>query len=92
MHPLSMALTRGARGGFPERPLHRRHEAREALFEHVIGGAGLERLDRRLLAQGAGDEDEGDLGAALPGTGEGREAIVGRQGVVGEDKVEPARF
>jgi hypothetical protein len=89
MHPLLMALARGVRGGFRERPADRRNQPREPLFEHIVGGAGLERLDRRLFAQGTGDEDEGDVGATLPSTGEGREAIITRQGVVGE---EPARF
>ena len=62
------------------------------MLEHIIGGAGLQGLDCRLLAQGPGDEDEGQVGAALAGIGEGGEAIIGGQGIVREDEGKAARF
>ena len=62
------------------------------MLEHIIGGAGLQGLDRGLLAQGPGDKDKGQVGAALAGIGEGREAIVGGEPTVREDEGEAARF
>ena len=47
--------------GMQRAPDHRR-EAVEMLLEHVVGGAEPEPLDRRLLAERAGDQDEREIG------------------------------
>src|SRR5262245_43326325 len=57
---LERALRRemlGARLILGERAAHRRREARYILLEHIVGRAGVQALDRALLAQGSGDED-----------------------------------
>src|SRR6266702_157030 len=61
--PLSKRLEflfRLAPGGslfrFPQRPLHRRSQANEVVFQNVVGGAALERVDGGFLADRSGIE------------------------------------
>ena len=67
----------------------RRHEPLEPLLEDVVDRAGLEGLDRLLLADGAGDEQERDLRADLPGDLQGRHAVERGQRVVRQDQIRP---
>lgn len=62
-------------------------EAGEGAFEDEIGGAVAEGLDGGLLAEGAGDEDEGDAGAEFAFEGEGGVAVDAGEVEVGEDEV-----
>ena len=68
---------------FGERPHDGARQSIEALLRHVIGGTALQRLDGDVLAEGAGDEDEGDVGAGLAGDGEGAQAVEGWGGLSG---------
>jgi hypothetical protein len=73
-----------------QRPQDRGGQALEALLQHVIRRAPLQRLDRDLLAEGAGNEDEGRRWAEPPGHGERAQAIEGGQHVIGQNEIEPA--
>ena len=76
----------GPLGGLAQRALHRAHDPREAILHHVVRRADLERVDRQLLAQRAGNEDERHLGTLFQRDVQGRDAVEGRQGKVGEDR------
>jgi hypothetical protein len=67
--------------------VHGRHELRQARLQHIVARATLERLDRALLAERAGDKDERDVREKLLRKLERREAVEGRQVVVGQDEV-----
>ena len=69
-------------------PHDRRWQSRQVLLEDVVGRPRLEPLDRDVLAHRARDEQEGHLGHASTGEAQGRQAVKGRQVVVGEDDVE----
>jgi hypothetical protein len=84
---LHRLLALGALARFAQRAAHRADDARQTLLQHVVGGADLHRLDRHLLAQRAGDEDEWQLGALLHGEPQGRHAVEGRQREVRQDQV-----
>src|SRR5437763_11082498 len=67
---LAIALrffARPALAYFLQRAFDSRHEAIEALLENVVGRAALECVDRALLAEEAGDDDERRVGGALAG-------------------------
>src|SRR5882762_6008991 len=70
-----------------QRALDRRHEPRPAFLEHIIDGALLQRLDGALLADRAGDEDEGRVGTLRSGDLQRVRAVETRQSVIGQDEV-----
>ena len=47
----------------------------------------MQGLNGGLFSHRAGDEDEWDFGAFLSGGGQRRQAVVGRQRVIGQDEV-----
>jgi hypothetical protein len=55
----------------------------------AIGGAPGQRLDGRLLAQDAGDEDEGNIRRHFLHPLQGRHPVVRGQPVIREDDVNP---
>jgi hypothetical protein len=65
----------------------RRHQPRHVLLQHIIDGACAQGLDGALLADGAGQEHEGNLRRLLLRDAQCRHAIELRQGEVGEDQV-----
>ena len=86
----ALALLALARLG--ERPQHRHRQLAQPLLDDVVGRALLQRFDRVVLAEHAGDEDEGRGGRSLARDGERLHAVEGGQGVIGEDQlVMPAR-
>jgi hypothetical protein len=52
-------------GRLVERAHHGARQAAEAVLQHVIGGAPLQRIDGAVLAERAGDEDERQLCVVL---------------------------
>ena len=62
-------------------------DAGEPVFEDVVGGAAFHAFDGGFLIEGDGEDDDGDVGAAGFGHGDGVEAIVAGEGIVGEDEV-----
>jgi hypothetical protein len=60
---------------------------RQAVLQHVVAGAALERFDRPLLAERAGDEDERRVRRPLAREVERLEAVEARQVVVRENEV-----
>src|SRR3954447_5834977 len=88
---LAIALrffARPALAYFLQRALDSRYETIEPLFENVVGRTALERIDRALLAEEAGDDDERRVGSALAGQLQRGKAVEGRQKIVREDDVE----
>ena len=69
-------------------PLHRRRKAFEAVFEEVIGGAEVQTLHRLLVADGAGNHDDGHIRSCLLRVGQGGDPVVAGQVVVAEDEIE----
>ena len=81
MHALAlMALAQG--------PLHRGREPLHAVLEHVIVSAGMERLDRAVLADVAGNENERDFGPDFPRDLQRLGAVELAEGKIRQDKVE----
>ncbi len=68
--------------------MHRAHDPRQPLLEDVVGRADLQRIDRDLLAQRAGDEDEREFGPPFQGDLQGREPVERRQGQIRQHQVE----
>ena len=66
---------------------HGRPEPRQPLLEDVVGGAAFHALDGGFLVECDGEDDDGDVRAAGFGHGDGVEAIVAGEGIVGEDEV-----
>ncbi len=85
--PFVRLLALGVLLHFAQGPPHGRPQPGQPLLEHVIRGAVLQGLDGCLLAQGAGDEEEGGLGTFLLCGRESGQAVVGRKRVVGQDEV-----
>jgi hypothetical protein len=73
-----------------QRALDGRCQARQIMLEHIIGGAFGQRLDGRLLAHGAGDEDKRNLGTPFLHQPQGRHAVVHGQLEIRQDNVMPA--
>ncbi len=65
-----------------------RGETLEPLLHHIIGSSRFDALDRALLSERAGDENEGDFEAALPQQAQGAQPVEARKIVIGEDQVE----
>ena len=69
----------------------RRRQAREVRLHHVVVGACPHRLDRGLLADLAGDDDEREVELPLLDRLQRAEAAVAGKHVVGEDDVPDAQ-
>ena len=74
--------------GVMQSAAHRRDQALQAVFEHIIGGARPQTLDRALLADGAGDKDERGIRLQLPGRRQRFGAVVGGQRVIAENQID----
>src|SRR6266700_5339233 len=92
--PLSKRLEflfRLAPGGslfrFPQRPLHHRRQANEVVFQNVVGGAALERVDGGFLADRSRNEDERRVRAYIARQCERCHAVEARHRKVGQDHV-----
>ena len=68
----------------------RRRQAGETVLEDVVVGPGPHRLDRRLLADGPRDDDEGEIHSPLLHDLQGRQAAEAGHPVVGDDGVPAA--
>ena len=77
----------GALGGLGTLALHRGREAREVVLHEVVVRAGLHRGDGVRLVDGARDEDERYVEAALVQTGQRLDRVELREPVVGNDHV-----
>ncbi len=73
--------------GVAQRPLDGRHQPRSILLQYIIDRALLERLDGAFLADGAGDEYEGCVGAQQLRDLQRIGAVESRQCVVGQDEI-----
>jgi len=73
-----------------QRPLDGGGQALHPVLEHIVGGTGLHRLDGEVLADGAGEEDEGGVGQLRVRELQGLEPAEARQLEVGKDEVVPA--
>ena len=94
------ALFAGAQGGLSRLALvalllllqgvgHRLPQARQAVLEQVIGRALLHDLHRHFLADAAGNHNEGDIQLALLEQVQGGQGVELRQGIIGDDQVQP---
>src|SRR5690606_13074606 len=72
---------------FAKRAAHGRRYPRQPLFQHVIHGPALERLDSHLLAERARYEEERHVRALPPGYRQSRKPVERRQGIVGEYEI-----
>ncbi len=72
--------------GVGERALHGGHESLRIGLENVVHGAAEQSVDGPLLADGAGEENEGDVRHSLPGDRERSHAVKSRQTEVREDE------
>ncbi len=80
-----------ALGRFRKRAPHRRRQARHPILQDVVGRAFLQALHGELLADAAGQKDEGDVGTDARRDHLRGEAVERGQIVIAEDGVEPAR-
>ncbi len=55
---------------FAQSSVHRGHEPRQALLQDIVGSSFLEGFNGYLLAEGAGDENEGNVRALFAGEGQ----------------------
>src|SRR6185369_1426062 len=69
-----------------------RQKPGEAVLEDVVGGAALHGVNGNLFPHGPGDEDERQVGEALPDHGQRCHAVESRQGIVSQDQVNPSRI
>ena len=74
-----------------QRQPHGRRDARETVLVHEVGDAFGQQILRLLRAQGAGDEDEGNVPAHLTQQVQRFHPVPRRQRVVGEDDVKGLR-
>ena len=63
-------------------------QPREAVLQEIVGGAPLHAFNRRLLGDGAGDDDERDIQRALLQELQGAGGVEHGQMVVGQDDVD----
>ena len=59
------AALHAAVGRLAQLALDRGAEPAQVVLEHVVVRAGAHRLNRRVLADGAGDDDERDVGVVI---------------------------
>ena len=78
--------------GLPQGPLHRGAQAGYAVFEDIIRGPALHRVDGHLFTHGPGDEDKGRIRAGGLGQGQGLQAIETREIEVRQDDIRPIFF
>jgi len=81
----------GADGGFAQFAFDDRGQAAEVAFHEVIVGAGFHGRHRHILADAAGDDDEGDVQAGFLEQLQGAHGVERREVVVGQDYV-PGMF
>jgi hypothetical protein len=74
-----------------QRALHGGHEPLGIGLQYVVGRAALQGLDRALLADRAGEKDEGNVGRHLAGDGERGHAVELRQAEIRQDDVREHR-
>jgi hypothetical protein len=67
--------------------LHRGCEAHQVGLEDVVTGAGDHGFRRGVFAYGAGNDDEGNILAALPEQREGARAAEMRQRIIRQDDI-----
>ena len=67
---------------------HRRPQPRQPVLEQVIGGTLPEAFDRRLIAEGTRDHDEGDVQPALLQAVQGLQGVELGEMIIGEDDAE----
>jgi len=79
--------TLAPQGRILQRPLDRRHQALRISLQYVVDGAASQRLDRPLLADRSGEEDEGNIGCHLTGDGERGDSIELGQTEIRENDV-----
>ncbi len=63
------------------------HQPGQVLLDDEVGGARLQRLNGALFPEGAGNEEERGVRRPLQRLGQGGEAVVRREVVVGQDDV-----
>src|ERR1051326_2122314 len=68
------------------------HEPEQPVLQYVIRGAGFEAFDGDFIADGAGDEEEGSVGALLARQAQGCQAAETGDHVVGKDEVKAPCF
>src|SRR5271157_2536402 len=78
----------GSFPGFAQRAPHRGREPRQPCLHDVIGGPDLQRFDRHVLAERAGDEDERQVRAGAPRELQRGNAVERRKLVIREDQVD----
>jgi hypothetical protein len=99
---LAVLVLRGAHGvlglplfalrlGLVQRAVYGRHQPSQVLLEHIIGRPRLQALDRALLADGAGDKDEGDFRLQLLRRPQRLGAAVGGHRIIAENQIQVQR-
>src|SRR5690606_33825700 len=83
------ALTPLARLG--QRAIDHCRQSLQAIFEHVVGRAALQRLDRALFAERARDEQERRVGTALERDPERLQPVESGERIVSENQMRLAR-
>ena len=78
-------------GRFAQLALHRGTEAPQVVLQDVVVGAGAHRLDGRVLADGARDDDEGDVGIVIAQQVQGIDGAEALHRVIAEDHI-PGAF
>ena len=98
MQALLGRLERGVRaalhlavGGFAQLALNRGPEPPQVLLEHVVVCTGAHRVDRGVLADGAGDDDERNVFGLLAEQAQRLGGAEALHRVIAEDDVEGAR-
>ena len=73
---------------FLDGPLHGGRQAFEAVFEEIVGCAEVQTPHRLLVADGAGNHDDGHIRSCLLRVRQGGDPVVAGQVVVAEDEIE----
>ena len=81
-----------ARPGIAEFALDGRSQAGEAALDQIIMRAGLHGGNRLVFADGTGDDEEGEIDAALGFQGQRRHGAEAGDGVIRDDEVPVRRF
>ncbi len=80
----------GAQAAVAQLALHRGGQPLEVLLDQIVGGAGAHRLHRGLFADGAGDDDEGNIELGLLHQLQRSTRAEARHAVIREDQVPAA--
>ena len=73
-----------------QRPAHGGNQPLHVVFQNVVGGPHQKAFDRRLFAEGAGNENEGNVGSIFAGRFQGGKAVVTGKGVIRQDQIKEA--